>query len=109
MAYDPTLAERIRAILSAEPNFEEKRMFGGIAYMLNGNMACGIRDADLVLRLGQDGAASAVDEDNVRYFDFTGKPMKTMVVVPGERIAEGATLRDWLARAISFAGSLPPK
>ena len=109
MAYDPALAERVRTALSSEPNVEEKRMFGGVAYMLNGNMACGIRDADLVVRLGPDGAASAVSEDNVRYFDFTGKPMKTMVVIPSERIAEDAALQDWLARAVSFAGSLPPK
>jgi len=109
MAYDEALAERIRRHLSGRIDVEEKKMFGGLAFMLRGNMCCGIQKADLVLRLGKDRAADAVAEPVARYFDFTGKPMKTLVVVATEAIAEDEGLAAWLDRSVAFAESLPAK
>ena len=109
MAYDEGLAQRIRDVIGNTPGIEEKKMFGGIAFMLNGHMCCGVVKSDLCLRLGEDGAAAALNEDHVRPMDFTGKPMKTMVYVAAAGIEREDALEAWVQRGVDFAATLPPK
>jgi TfoX/Sxy family transcriptional regulator of competence genes len=108
MAYDENLAQRVREIMAAEEAVTERKMFGGLAFMLAGNMACGILGEELMLRLGPDGAETALASKHVRPMDFTGRPMKGMVFVAPAGL-KGAALRRWVAKAIAFASGLPPK
>jgi len=84
-------------------------MFGGIAFLLYGNMCCGVTGTALMLRLGQAGADSALDEPHVRPMDFTGKPMTTMVYVDPEGTADDDELAGWVDRAVQFVSTLPAK
>jgi TfoX/Sxy family transcriptional regulator of competence genes len=109
MAFDEELADRVRNLLSARAELSERRMFGGIAFMVAGNMACGILGEDLIVRLGEEEAEKALREDGVRPFDFTGRPMKTTVYVSPERTSDEAGLAEWVEAGADFAASLPPK
>jgi TfoX/Sxy family transcriptional regulator of competence genes len=109
MAYDEDLAERIRDALVGVPEVSERKMFGGIAFMVGGNMAVGIIGTDLMARLGEEGATAALAQDGVREMDFTGKPSKNMVFVDESAIADDAELDAWVARCVEHAESLPPK
>lgn len=109
MAYDEGLAERIRETLLDTPPVVEKRMFGGLAFMVRGHMCCGIVGDDLMLRLGDDGAAEALAEPHTRPMDFTGKPMKSMLYVDAAGVAEDTALRGWVKRALRFNGTLEAK
>lgn len=108
MAYDERLADRVRDVLEGAPGVSERKMFGGIAFMVEGHMACGVAGDDLMLRLGPEGAEAALRRPHVRPMDFTGRPMTGMVFVapPGLR---GAALRRWVEAAAAFARTLPPK
>jgi TfoX/Sxy family transcriptional regulator of competence genes len=108
MAFDEALADRVREILAARPELSERRMFGGIAFMLAGNMCCGVINEDLMVRLGDD-AEAALAEPHTRPMDFTGKPMKTTVYVDPEGTASDAELARWVEAGADFAASLPPK
>ena len=108
MAYDEKLAQRVREALGVEPAVTERKMFGGLAFMISGHMACGIVKDELMLRLGAEGAERALERPHVRPMDFTGRPMTGMVFVAGAGV-RGAALEDWVARAVGFARSLPPK
>ena len=109
MAYDEELATRVRELLAATPGVTERKMFGGLAFMIAGHMACGIVGTDLMLRLGETGADAALDEPHVRPMDFTHRPMNTMVYVSPTGIATHEALRRWIDRSIAYASSLPPK
>ena len=109
MAYDEKLAERVRKALKNEKNVSEKKMFGGICVLLNGNMCMGIINDELMLRLGDEGAAAALKEPHVRQMDFTGKPMKSMVYVAPAGFKSDKDLNKWVKTAVDFAKSLPPK
>jgi TfoX/Sxy family transcriptional regulator of competence genes len=109
MAYDEDLAERVRDLLSARSDVSERKMFGGIAFMVGGNMACGVLKEDLIVRLGDEEGEKALAEDGVRPFDFTGKPMKGIVFVSQERISDDAGLAEWVDAGADYAASLPPK
>src|ERR687898_3266955 len=109
MAYDENLADRLRAALATTPDVSERKMFGGLAFLVAGHMACGIVGNDLMLRLGEDGADAALDEPHTRPMDFTGKPMKSMVYVAPAGFAREQELRAWVDRAVAYARSLPPK
>jgi TfoX/Sxy family transcriptional regulator of competence genes len=109
MAFDEQLASRVRDILADVPGVTEQRMFGGLAFLVGGHMACGIVGADLMLRLGATGADTALDRPHVRPMDFTGRPMGTMVYVAAEGIVADRTLREWVERAVQYVGVLPPK
>ena len=109
MAYDEGLAERIRDALAGVPEVSERKMFGGIAFMVGGNMAVGVIGTDLMARLGDAGATAALAEEHVRPMDFTGRVSKNMVYVGEQAIADDAALRDWVARCVERAESLPPK
>jgi TfoX/Sxy family transcriptional regulator of competence genes len=108
VAYDEELADRVRIVLADEPGLTERKMFGGLAFMLNGNMACGIVKDELMLRLGAEGADAALEEPHVRQMDFTGRPMTGMVYVEPAGL-DDAGLRRWVGQAAGFARSLPPK
>ena len=84
-------------------------MFGGIAFMVAGNMCCGLTGEDLMLRLGEDGADAALEQPHTRPMDFTGRPMKGYVYVGPRGTAADDDLRSWVDRALGFATTLPPK
>jgi TfoX N-terminal domain len=109
VAYDEALADRVRAILSDEFGVTEQRMFGGLAFMLRGNMCCGVLGDDLILRLGPDRAPEAIERDGLRVMDFTGRPMKAFALADPAAVAADADLRRWVGEAVAFAGSLPEK
>jgi TfoX/Sxy family transcriptional regulator of competence genes len=109
VAFDEGLAERIRERLARVKDVEERRMFGGICFLLNGNMLVGVLKDDLVVRLGPERAADALSEPHVRVFDFTGRPMRGWVVVEPDGLDTDAELADWLDRARAFVDELPAK
>lgn len=109
MAVDEALADRVRAALAQTSGVREQRMFGGLAFLVDGHMACGVVGDALMLRLGDAGADAALDEPHVRPMDFTGRPMSTMVFVDPEGVASEADLRRWISRAVAHAASLPPR
>jgi TfoX/Sxy family transcriptional regulator of competence genes len=109
MAYDEQLADRVRDVLAPRPEVSERKMFGGIAFMLAGNMAVGVIGEDLMVRLDPADAEQALGEPNVRPMDFTGKPMKNMVYVDPAGTAGDEDLAAWVDAGADFASSLPPK
>jgi TfoX/Sxy family transcriptional regulator of competence genes len=109
MAYDEELADRIREQLASRSDVTERKMFGGIAFMVAGNMACGVLGEDLIVRLGEEGGEKAFAEEGVRPFDFTGKPMKNIVYVSPEGTADDDALSEWVDAGADFAASLPSK
>ena len=109
MAYDEGLAERIRDALRGRQGVSERRMFGGIAFMLDGNMALGIVCESLMARVGPLRYADALALPHVRPMDFTGKPMKGYVYVDPPGIEEDAALENWITACSAFVASLPPK
>ena len=100
---------RVRGVLVDVPDVSERRMFGGLAFLVGGHMACGIVGTDLMLRLGEAEADAALDHGHVRPMDFTGRPMRTMVYVAGEGIVADSALRRWVERAVEYVRALPPK
>lgn len=109
MAYDEALADRIRDVLAPRSEVSEREMFGGIAFMIAGNMACGVIGEDLMVRLGAEDAERALIEPHVRPMDFTGKPMKTAIYVDPEGIADEESLVSWVEAGADLAASLPSK
>ncbi len=109
MAYDELLAVRIRAALSGEPGVVETKMFGGVCYLLHGNMACGVIKDELIVRVGPEGHDAALARPHTRLFDFSGKPMNGWVMVASPAFASEAELKAWLRLGVDFAKTLPPK
>ena len=109
MAYDEKIADRIRKMTGARIGISERKMFGGIAFMLYGNMFCGVLGKELVLRLGNDGAVAALKRPHTRKMDFTGKPIKSMIYLSPEGIKDDAELMAWIKTSMSFARKLPKK
>ena len=109
MAYDEGLAQRIREALADADGLSERRMFGGIAFMLHGNMAVGISGDELMVRVGPEAYDDALAQPHARVFDMTGRVMRGWVVVAAEGIADDAALGEWVRRGADYARSLPPK
>jgi hypothetical protein len=109
MAFDEVLAERVRATVADVDGVVEKRMFGGLAFVLNGNMAVGVHGDELIVRLAPEDTEDALAEEHVRVFDMTGRPMKGWVLVGPGAIADDEGLGSWVTRGLDFAESLPPK
>ena len=109
VAYDEGLAQRIREALSERPDLSERKMFGGLCFMLSGNMCAGIVGEELMLRVGPDSYEHALSRPHAREMDFTGRSLKGMVYVGVDGFADDADLSSWLEIAVSFAGGLPPK
>jgi TfoX/Sxy family transcriptional regulator of competence genes len=109
VAYDEALAEQVRSSLAGEAGVTERKMFGGIAFMVSGNMACGVLGEDLIVRLGDEVGEKALTEDGVRPFDFTGKPMRNIVYVSPEQTSDETSLAQWVDTGAGYAASLPTK
>ena len=109
MAFDDTLADRIRKRLGKRAGLAEKKMFGGIAFLLNGNMCVGVHGKDLIVRLDPEQTEKALSEPGTRRFDLTGRPMKGWILVEPGGLASDADLKKWIDIATKFAGSLPKK
>jgi len=109
MAYDEGLAVRIEETLGDQPDLVAKKMFGGVGYMVRGNMACGVNKEDLIVRVGPDRYEGALAQPRTREFDMTGRPMKGWVVVEPEGCESDEALESWVQQGVEFALSLPPK
>src|ERR1700730_1208918 len=110
MAFDETLADRIRQQLARRKNVEEKKMFGGIGFLLNGNLLVGVRKDSLLVRVGPEQSDEALDEAHVSEFKITGRgTMKGWLVVSLEGVEGDDQLKDWIERAVKFVGKLPKK
>lgn len=106
MAYDETLADRIRRAVGRPADVTEKKMFGGLAFLLDGRMFCGIVKHDLMVRVGPKRYQAALAEAHVRPMDFTGRPMNGYVFVgPGGTRTEKA-IKKWVDQGIAFVGTL---
>lgn len=110
MAYDEDLAQRIRGLLADENGVTEKAMFGGLAFLLRGNMAVGISNGgELMVRVGPQATDAALARPHTRLFDMTGRPMKGWILVASEGVKTKRQLAAWVARGAKFADGLPPK
>ena len=109
MAFDEALADRVRDALAPRADLSERKMFGGIAFMIAGNMAVGVIGDDLMVRLEPADAERALTEPHARPMDFTGKPMKNMVFVDSAGTASDDDLASWVDAGADFAASLSPK
>ena len=109
MAYDEHLAERIRDVIGEDAGIDEKKMFGGLAVLLDGNMAVGVSGEELMVRVGIDDFDEALTNEGVRPFDMSGKRMNGWILVGGEGIAEDSELAHWVSVGMEYSGTLPPK
>jgi TfoX/Sxy family transcriptional regulator of competence genes len=109
VAYDQELAERVRELLAPREAVGEREMFGGIGFMVAGNMACGVNGEDLVVRLAPEDAAKALEEESVRPFDLTGRPLKGWIFVSPQGTADDEDLAGWVDAGADFAAGLAPK
>lgn len=109
MAYDEDLADRVRELLGDRAGVTETKMFGGIGFMVEGNMAVGVMNDELIVRVDPEEAGRALVEPGMREFDFTGRPMKGWLFAGGEAIADPDGLREWVEAGADYATSLPPK
>ncbi len=109
MPYDEALATRVRDALRNVDGVEERRMFGGLAFLVNGHMCCGVLGRRLVLRLGDAGTREALTREHTAPMDFTGRVSKNMVYVDPPGFADEETLKAWIERALAFVRGLPRK
>jgi TfoX/Sxy family transcriptional regulator of competence genes len=109
MAYDDGVAQRVREALTDQSDVVEKKMFGGLAFMVGGHMCCGVVGGKLMLRVGPGGYDSALSQPHARQMDFTGKPMKGFVYVAPAGFEDDGDLQSWVDRALSFVATLPAK
>lgn len=109
MAFDEPLAERIRTTLSRRRGVTEKKMFGGVAFLVNGHMFCGVNREDLVVRVGPDAWARALSKKHARPMDFTGRPLSGYVYVAPPGVRTATSLKAWLEQGLRFARTLPPR
>ena len=109
MPYNEALADKIRMIVKRRRGITEKKMFGGLCFLQNGNMCCGVEKERLVVRVGPDGYSRAMKEKNVRPMDFTGRPLKGFVYVMPKSLKRKASLTRWINLGLDFARSLPKK
>jgi hypothetical protein len=109
MPYDTLLAARIRAALGPLPDLVEKKMFGGVGFLINGNMACGVHKYNLIVRVGPENNDKALSRPHTKVFDMTGHPMAGWIMVEPQGCAAESDLQAWVNQGLSFAHSLPPK
>ena len=95
--------------MKAERGVVEKSMFGGIGFLVNGNMACGVNKQDLIVRLSEHDFEEALKRPHVRVFNMTGRPMKGWIMVSSGGYASETALKGWIDRAVAHARSLPPR
>ena len=107
MAYDEKLAERVRKVLATRKGVTEKKMFGGLAFLLGGRMCCGVLNDDLVVRTGPERQAAALGRTHTRPMDFTGRPLTGFVYIGLRGVHTDAALAKWVREAVKYALSLP--
>jgi TfoX/Sxy family transcriptional regulator of competence genes len=108
VAYNLKLAERIRDQLDGMP-YVEKKMFGGVGYLLHGNMACGVIQDDPIVRVDPEKHAALLKKPHARPFDMTGRPMKGWLLVEAAGLKTSRQLSAWIREGVAFAMTLPPK
>lgn len=108
MAYNLKLAERIRSQLDDIP-FVEKKMFGGVGFLLGGNLACGVNKSDLIVRIDPEKEATLLKKPYAKPFDLTGKPMKGWLLVEADGVKTDKQLSAWVKEGVEFASTLPAK
>ena len=109
MPYEEKLVERVRGVLKGTRNVTERKMFGGLTFMLQGNMCCGVAGDRLMVRVGAEKYDEALGQKHAQLMDFTGRPMKGMVFVEPAGLASTKDLEAWVQRGVDFALSLPAK
>lgn len=110
MAYNEDVANRVReALAQADVHAVERKMFGGVAFMVGGHMSVGVIGDELMVRVGRDAHEEAIAQPHTREMDFTGKPMAGMVYVAGDGYRDDASLRAWIQRGLDFTSTLKPK
>lgn len=109
MALDEQLASRVRTQLGSQAGLAEKKMFGGLAFLINGNMSVGIHGNELIVRIDPATTDATLQEPGARPFDITGRPMKGWLLIGGPGIKTPESLAKWVRRGIEFASSLPKK
>jgi TfoX/Sxy family transcriptional regulator of competence genes len=109
MAYSKSLADRIRWLLRSNRNLEEKKMFGGVGFLLNGNMLVGVWKSSLIVRLGPEQGTEALKQPHAKEFDVTGRPMKGWVMVEPDGLDSDSELANWIEQAKRFVETLPAK
>jgi len=109
MAYDKKLADRIRKAMAKQPKLTEREMFGGIGFMLRGNMACGVIGDEMMVRIAKEETPATLKEPGARIFDFSGRPSPGWILVHQKVLAKPGELRAWVKRGVEYALSLPPK
>jgi TfoX/Sxy family transcriptional regulator of competence genes len=109
MVYDEDLAQRVRSLIEKKPGFSEKKMFGGIGFLLHGNMACGVIRQDLIVRVGADRYLDALVQPYVELFDMTGRAMTGWVIVKKQGYQDDQDLQDWVSKGVEYARTLPSK
>jgi hypothetical protein len=109
MAFDESLASLVRKELSGQTELVEKKMFGGLAFLINGNMSVGVHGSELIVRIDPEKTDAALREPGARLFDITGRPMKGWLLIGGPGIKTPASLARWVRRGVEFASSLPKK
>ena len=110
MAYDEGLAQRVREVLGdGLPGLVEKKMFGGVGFMVGGNMACGVNKNDLIVRVGPERYEEALGRPHAKEFDLTGRAMTGWVTVASEGYESDEALKSWVQQGVDFALSLPAK
>ncbi len=109
MAFDERLAQRVREALGRKPGITEKRMFGGLCFLVNGNMCCGIEREKLMVRVGPEHYAAALMKPHARPMDFTGRPLRGFVFVMPQGVRDQRTLTRWVDLGLRHATSLPAK
>jgi len=109
MAYDENLVQRLRTHLAGIPGLTEKKMFGGVGFMVNGNMTCGVHKQYFIARLSPEHYEQAMRKPNVKTFDITGRPMKGWIMVSAEGIGSEDDLKEWIKQGVTLAQSMPRK
>ncbi|MCA8983516.1 MAG: TfoX/Sxy family protein [Planctomycetaceae bacterium] len=109
MAYSLALADRIRQLVSRHNGVVEKKMFGGIGFLLNGNMCVGVWQESLIARIGPARYTHALQQPYVREFDITGRAMTGWVMIAPEGLENNDQLQRWISRSMQFTGTLPAK
>lgn len=108
MAYNLKLAERIRSQLDDIPSVE-KKMFGGVGFLLNGNLACGVNKENLIVRVDPEKHSALLKKPHAKPFDLAGKPMKGWLIVEADGVKTDKQLNAWVKEGVEFALTLPPK
>jgi hypothetical protein len=109
MAFDERLADRVRSQLGPQRGLAEKKMFGGLAFLLNGNMCCGVHGDELIVRIAPEQTDKALSQRHTRIFDLSGRPMKGWILVETPGLKTKAALAKWVGLGVAYASTLPAK